>query len=50
MKCKFKEVRTIEEKQKIKAQIQTAAWIVVTPALFCAVAIYQVFNRKQETN
>lgn len=50
MKCKFKKVRTTEKKQQLKAQIKTVAWIVVTPLLFCAVAIYQAFNRKKETN
>jgi hypothetical protein len=50
MKSKIKEVRTIEGKQKIKAQLKTAAWIIVTPALLCAAAISQAFNRKKETN
>jgi hypothetical protein len=49
MKCKFKKVRTIEGKERLKAQVITAAWIVVTPALFCAAAIAQTINKNKET-
>ena len=50
MKCKFKKVRTIEDKQRIKAQVITAAWIIVTPVLFCAAAVAQTINKNKETN